>query len=89
MEVSAAVHKIIKYTTYKVLFFFTSGGGVDEVLVILSLIKQIIKDVNLMCISLSVKHRETFGESRMSLPNMSVTISNMYIYLHTHLTHNC
>ena len=37
-------------------FFFTSGGGADDMLVRLSLIEQIIKDANLMCISLSVKH---------------------------------
>ena len=34
--------------------FFTSGGGVDDVLVRLSLIEQIIKDANLMGISFSV-----------------------------------
>ena len=62
MEVSVEVLKIIKYTTQSTVFF-TTGGGVDEVLVILSLIEQIIKDVNLMCISFSVKHRETFVES--------------------------
>ena len=43
--------------------FFTSGGGVDDVLVRLSLIKQIIKDANLMCISFSVKYLQIFWES--------------------------
>ena len=61
-------------------FFFTSGGGVDDVLVRLSLIKQFIKDVTLMCIAFSAKHPQIFCESWMSLSNMSRTISNMYTY---------
>ena len=47
MEISVEVHKIIKCTLYNTVFF-TSGGGVDDVLVRLSLIEQIIKDANLM-----------------------------------------
>ena len=43
-------------------FFFTSGG-VDDVLVKLWLVKQMIKDANLMSISFSVKHPQTFRES--------------------------
>ena len=31
--------------------FFTSGGGADDMLVRLSLVEEIIKDANLMCIS--------------------------------------
>ena len=50
MKVSVEVHKIIKCAIYS-LTFFPSGGGVDDVLVRLSLIKQIIKDVNLTCIA--------------------------------------
>ena len=42
-------------------FFFTSDGDVDDVLVRLLLIKQIIKDTNLMWISLSVRHVQRFG----------------------------
>ena len=49
------VHKSIKCTIYHAVFF-TSGGGVEDVLVRLSLIKQIIKDANLRCILFSVKH---------------------------------
>ena len=45
MEVSVKVHKIIKCTIDSTVFF-TSGGGVDDVLLRLSLIKQIIKDTN-------------------------------------------
>ena len=45
MEVSVEVHKIIKCTIDSTVFF-TSGGGVDDVLLGLSLIKQIIKDTN-------------------------------------------
>ena len=59
MEVSFEVDKIIKCAIYNTVFF-PSGGGVDDVLVRLSLIKQIIKDVNLMCISFSVKHLQIF-----------------------------
>ena len=43
--------------------FFTSGGGVDDVLRRLLLIEQINKDVNFMSISFSVKHPQTFWES--------------------------
>ena len=53
--VSAEVDKILKCAIYNSVFFL-SGGGVDDVLVRLSLIKKIIKDVNLMLISFSVKH---------------------------------
>ena len=62
MEVSVKVHKIIKCTIDSTVFF-TSGGGVDDVLLRLSLIKQIIKDTNLMSISFSVKHPQTVWES--------------------------
>ena len=62
MKVSAEVHKIIKCSMYSTVFS-TSGGGVDDVLVRLSLIEQIIKDANLMSISFSVKHPQTFWES--------------------------
>ena len=61
MEVSVEVDKIIKCATYNTVFF-PSGEGVDDVLVRLSLIKQIIKDVNLMCISFSLKHPQIFWE---------------------------
>ena len=57
MEVSVEVGKIIKYAIYNT---FPSGGGVDDVLVTLPLIEQIIKDVNLMCLSLSVTHPQIF-----------------------------
>ena len=57
--------KLLK-VLYLVLFFFfsffTSSGGVDDVLVRLSLMEQIIKDANLMNISFSVKHPQTFQE---------------------------
>ena len=55
MEVSAEVDKIIKYAIYNTVFF-PSGGGLDDVLVRFLLIKQIIKGVNLMCLSFSVKY---------------------------------
>ena len=63
MEVSLEVDKIIKCAIYNTAFFFLSCGGVDDVLVRLSLIKQIIKDENLMCISFSVKHPQIFWEA--------------------------
>ena len=53
MEVSVEVDKIIKCAIYKKAFSL-SGGGADDVLVRLSLIKQTIKDVNLMRLSFSV-----------------------------------
>ena len=62
MEVGDIQNYYMYYMQYSFLFF-TSGGGVDDVLVRLSLIKQIIKDVNLMCISFSVKYLQIFWES--------------------------
>ena len=59
MEVSVEVHKIIKCAIYST-FFFLSGGGVDDVPGRFSLIEQINKDVNLMCISFSAKHPQIF-----------------------------
>ena len=79
MEVSADVDKIIKCAVYSTAFF-PSGGGVDDVLVRLSLNIQIIKDFNLMCISFSVKHPQIFWESSVSLSNISRTTSNIYTY---------
>ena len=60
MEISFEVDKIIKCAMYNSVFF-PSGG--DDVLMRLSLVKQIIKDVNLMCILFSVKHPQIFWES--------------------------
>ena len=60
MEVSFEVDKIIKCAIYNTVFF-PSGG--DDVLMRLSIIKQIIKDVNLMGISFSAKHPQIFWES--------------------------
>ena len=62
MEVSVEVLKTIKCTIYSTAFF-ASGGGVDDVLVRLLLIEQIIKDANMMSISFSVKHLQTFRQS--------------------------
>ena len=61
MEVPVEVDKIIKCAVYNTVFF-PSCGGVDDMLVRLLLIKQIIKDANLMCISFSVKRRQIFWE---------------------------
>ena len=62
MKVSVEGDKVIKCAIYNTVFF-PSGGFVDDVLVRLSLIKQIIKDVNLMCLLFSVKHPQIFWES--------------------------
>ena len=62
MEVSVEVGKIIRCAIYNAVFS-PSGGAVDDVLVRLSLIKQVMKDVNLMCFSFSVKHPQIFWES--------------------------
>ena len=52
------MYKKLLNMLYTVLFFFfTSSGGVDDV----TLIKQIIKDVTLMCIAF--KHPQIFWES--------------------------
>ena len=59
MEVSVDIHKIIKCAIHSMIFF-PSGGGVHDVLVRLSLIKKIIKGVNLMYIAFSIKHRHIF-----------------------------
>ena len=48
----------------------------------LLLIKQIIKDATLMCISFSVKHPQTFWELRMSLSDMSRNYFQ-YVYIFT------
>ena len=61
MEVSFELDKIIRKCAIYNTVFFPSGD--DDVLMRLSLIKQIIKDVNLMCISFSVKHPQIFWES--------------------------
>ena len=62
MKVSVEYTKL--YVLYTVLcFFFTSGWIVDDVLVRLSLVAEIIKDTNLMCIQFSVKHSQTFWKS--------------------------
>ena len=55
MEVSFKTDKIVKCAIYNTVFF-TLRGGVDDVLMSLTLMKQAIKDVNLMCISFSIKH---------------------------------
>ena len=68
------------YYIYTVVLSFTSDVGVDVVLVRLSLIKYIIKYVNLMSISFSVKNPQTFWESSMNLFNVIRIISNMYAY---------
>ena len=79
MEVFVEQQKIIKCAIYSIIFFFSSGG-VDDVLVSFSLIKELIKDVNLMLIAFSIKHPQIIWESLMSLSNMFRTISNMYTY---------
>ena len=61
MEITVEVLKIIKYAIYST--FFPSGAGVNDALVRLSLVEQIVKDVNLMCFSFSVKHPQIFWES--------------------------
>ena len=62
MKVSVEYTKLYVLYTLLSLFLFTSGGSVDDILVRLSLVAQIIKDANLMCISFSVKHSQIFWE---------------------------
>ena len=83
MQVSVDVHKIIISTIHSsgfFLFFFTSGGGVVDMLVRLFISEQIIKDANFMCFLFSVKHPQKFRELRMSLSDISRTIFNVYTY---------
>ena len=85
MEVSVEVYKIITWTIYSTVFF-TSGGGVDDdVLVSLLLVKKIIKDANLMYILFSVKHPQTFQNCEWVCP---ICPELFPICIHTNLTHN-
>ena len=81
IKVSIEVYKII-CAIYNTIFF-NSGGSVDDVLVRLSLVVQIIKDDNLMCISFSVKHSQTFWESWMILPNLYTYLFNQQMVMKT------
>ena len=68
---------------------FTSGGGVDEVLVRFLLIKQIIKGCqnNVHFIQLfSVKHPETYISGKKEFVRISQEL--LPICMHIHLTHN-
>ena len=56
MEASVGYRKLLNVLHSCIVLFFPSGRGIDDVLVRLLLIKKIIKDVNFMCISFSVKH---------------------------------
>ena len=84
MEVSVQVDKIIKCAIYNTDFCF-QVEVFDDILVRLLLIKQIIKDVNLICILFSVKYPQIFWESSMSLSNISRNFSNIY---NTNLKHS-
>ena len=66
---------------YTVLIFFPSGGGVDDVLV--RLIKQIIKNVNLMCIAFSINILGIVNEFLQCVQSYF-----QYVYIYPHLTHN-
>ena len=59
MKVPVDIHKII-CAIYSAIFL-NSAESVNDVLVRLSLVVQIIKDANLMCISFSAKIHRHFG----------------------------
>ena len=59
MEVFVEVHKITKCAIYSTVSL-RSGEDVDGVLVTLSLIEQIVKDVNFKCISFGVNIHKYF-----------------------------
>ena len=59
MYIYLYIYIYIKCTIYSTVLF-ASDGSVDDVLLRLLLIKQIIKDTNLMSISFSFKHPPTF-----------------------------
>ena len=63
MVVSVEIVKNVKVDIYNTVFL-PSVESVDDILMMLPLMKQIIKeDVNLMCISFSVKHPQIYRES--------------------------
>ena len=63
MVVSVEIVKNVKVDIYSTVFL-PSVESVDDILMMLPLMKQIIKeDVNLMCISFSVKHPQIYRES--------------------------
>ena len=61
MKVSVEVYKIV-CAIYSTIFFFTSGGSVDGVLMRLSLVAQIIKDANLALFDMHFIQRQTFTD---------------------------
>ena len=73
------------YALYTVLIFFASGRSVDDLLVRLSLVAQIIKDANLICILFSVKYLHTFWGSWMSLSNVYTYLFNQQLVMKTYV----
>ena len=73
------------YALYTVLIFFASGRSIDDLLVRVSLVAQIIKDANLICILFSVKHLQTFWESWMSLSNVYTYPFNQQLVMKTYV----
>ena len=63
MVVSVEIVKNVKVDIYNTVFL-PSVESVDDILMMLPLMKQIFKeDVNFMCISFSVKHPQIYRES--------------------------
>ena len=81
MEVSIEVNKITNCAIYSTVFFLQVEVLMMCWYVRLPLIEKITKDVDLMCISFSVKHSQIFWESLTSLSNMPETIFIMCTYL--------
>ena len=79
MKFSVDVQKVILCTIYSSAFL-KFRWRCWYLLLRLSLVAQFINDANLMCISFSVKHPQTFRESWISLANMSRPNCNFYTY---------
>ena len=79
MKFSVDVQKVILCTIYSSAFL-KFRWRCWYLLLRLSLVAQFINDANLMCISFSVKHPQTFRESWISLANMSRPNYNFYTY---------
>ena len=78
MEVSVEVQKIM---LYRVLFFFPSGGGVDDFINQWG-VEVVINQTNCQECNFDVHciQCQAFSESWISLSNMSRAIPNMYTY---------
>ena len=81
MEISVAVHKIIKFAIYSTVFF-TSDGGVDDVLVVVNRTNHQGCQFDVHFIQC-----QAFTDISGIVNEFSQYVQN-YFQLHVHLTHN-